>query len=216
MFDRWKLGGFGPGQGVASGAFKERFDDYPWLDIPVPGDVHRTLIAAGRIDDPFYDRNEEKCACTLSRVTDIITVRLGTFAGERVWEESSQIEVGPNESRPVRSWTDAELVGGGDSYLWVLSSKNFFPPNRQFFTAIKDLRRKPVRLEAECVPDGDRRLSVRLRAGQYTYFVYLAVPDETARYTDNYFDMEPSSERTVIVESRDKRLSPETLKLGWR
>ena len=153
---------------------------------------------------------------TLARITDIITVRLGTFAGEKVWEESSQIEVGPNESLPVRSWTDAELVGGGDSYLWVLSSKNFFPPNRQFFTAIKDLRRKPVSLEAEAVPDGDRRLSVRLRAGEYAYFVYLTVPDETARYTDNYFDMEPSTERTVIVESRDKRLSPETLKLGWR
>jgi beta-mannosidase len=153
---------------------------------------------------------------TLSGITDFITARLGTFAGERVWEESSEIEVGPNESRPVRSWTGAELVGGDDRYLWVLSSNGFFAPNRQFFAAIKDLRRRPVGPGAEVVPDGDHRLSVRLRAGQYAYFVHLSVPDETARYTDNYFDMEPGTERTVVVENRDKRLSPETLELGWR
>jgi beta-mannosidase len=153
---------------------------------------------------------------TLSRITDTITVRLGTFAGEKVWEESCQVEVGPNESHPVRSWSDAKLEGGDDSYLWALSSNGLFPPNRQFFTAIKDLLRKPVRLEAEVIADGDHRLSVRLRADQYSYFVYLTVPDETARYTDNYFDMEPNTERTVVVENRNRRLSPETLRLGWR
>jgi beta-mannosidase len=32
------------------------------LPIEVPGDVHRTLIAAGRIPDPFYGSNESACA----------------------------------------------------------------------------------------------------------------------------------------------------------
>ena len=62
MFDIWKLKDFAPGDGLAQGAFSEGFDDHGWLDIPAPGDVHRALIAAGRIEDPFYDQNEKKCA----------------------------------------------------------------------------------------------------------------------------------------------------------
>lgn len=62
MFDAWKLGDFAPGEGLAAEAFKDRFDAADWLDVPVPGDVHRTLIDSGRIEDPFYDRNEERCS----------------------------------------------------------------------------------------------------------------------------------------------------------
>jgi len=62
MLDSAKLKGFAPGEGVAAGAFAERFDSGDWIDVPIPGDVHRALMAAGRIEDPFYDRNEEGCA----------------------------------------------------------------------------------------------------------------------------------------------------------
>ena len=37
-------------------------DDGDWIAVPVPGDVHRALIEAGRIAHPFYDRNEDDCA----------------------------------------------------------------------------------------------------------------------------------------------------------
>ena len=59
MFDRWKLQDFAPGQGLALGAQAAHVADDAWLPIAVPGDVHRALIAAGRIPDPFYDRNED-------------------------------------------------------------------------------------------------------------------------------------------------------------
>lgn len=62
MFDLWKLKDFAPGEGVASRVYTEQFDAGDWTDIPVPGDVHQVLIAAGRIEDPFYDRNEDTCA----------------------------------------------------------------------------------------------------------------------------------------------------------
>src|SRR5919202_5446390 len=62
MFDSWKLKDFAPGEGFASGVFRENFDDGGWMDASVPGDVHSTLVAAGRIPDPFYDRNEHACA----------------------------------------------------------------------------------------------------------------------------------------------------------
>jgi beta-mannosidase len=61
VFDRWKSKDFAPGEGVARGVFAEHVDTDDWIDIAVPGDVHRALIDAGRIADPFYDRNEEQC-----------------------------------------------------------------------------------------------------------------------------------------------------------
>src|SRR6266568_1533351 len=58
----WKVQDFPPGGGLTAGAHQPRHADGDWLGIAVPGDVHRTLIAAGRIPDPFYDRNETACA----------------------------------------------------------------------------------------------------------------------------------------------------------
>src|SRR5437867_11326306 len=62
MFDLWKLKDFAPGEGLARQVFTEQFDTSDWIDISAPGDVHQALIEAGRIEDPFYDRNEDKCA----------------------------------------------------------------------------------------------------------------------------------------------------------
>ncbi|HEU4323542.1 MAG TPA: glycoside hydrolase family 2 protein [Roseiflexaceae bacterium] len=62
LLDTWRLGDFAPGEGVAQGAHRAEFDHSGWLEITAPGDVHQCLLAAGRIDDPFYDRNELACA----------------------------------------------------------------------------------------------------------------------------------------------------------
>jgi beta-mannosidase len=62
VFDLWKLKDFAPGEGAARKVFAEQFETSDWIDIPAPGDVHQALIEAGRIEDPFYDRNEDTCA----------------------------------------------------------------------------------------------------------------------------------------------------------
>jgi beta-mannosidase len=62
MLDRARVRDFAPGEGVVAGAAGVAHDDGDWLEIAVPGSVHRTLIAAGRIPDPFYDQNETACA----------------------------------------------------------------------------------------------------------------------------------------------------------
>ena len=68
MFDRWKLKDFAPGEGRSLGAFTEHFTmDDEWIDISAPGDVYQALTAAGRIQNPFYDRNELACAWIPSR-----------------------------------------------------------------------------------------------------------------------------------------------------
>ncbi|MFN8634307.1 MAG: glycoside hydrolase family 2 protein [Chloroflexota bacterium] len=62
MFDEWRLHDFAPGDGIHAGARSEAYADDDWLPIQVPGDVHKTLIEAGRIPDPYYDQNEAACA----------------------------------------------------------------------------------------------------------------------------------------------------------
>ena len=58
----WKLHDFAPGEGSAAGAHRPDFADAGWIPVSVPGDVHTALIAAGRIEDPFWGMNEAACA----------------------------------------------------------------------------------------------------------------------------------------------------------
>ncbi len=67
MFELWKLHDYAPGEGVRRGAANESFDDSDWIDVRAPGDVHSALLAAGRIEDPFYDQNESTCAWVQDR-----------------------------------------------------------------------------------------------------------------------------------------------------
>ena len=62
MFKHWKIMDFSPGEGRQKEVYRADYDDTLWIETEVPGDVHSTLIAAGRIPDPFYDRNEREAA----------------------------------------------------------------------------------------------------------------------------------------------------------
>lgn len=61
MLRDWRLADFEPGEGQSAGIFKESLDDSEWMEITAPGDVHGTLVEAGRLPDPFYGRNELDC-----------------------------------------------------------------------------------------------------------------------------------------------------------
>ncbi len=59
MFETWMLHDFAPGEGERVGAHEPNpATKDGWLPIPVPGDVHRTLVEAGRLAEPFYGQNE--------------------------------------------------------------------------------------------------------------------------------------------------------------
>ena len=58
----WKIRDFAPGAGVESAAHTSAHEDADWLRIDAPGDVHRALIDAGRIPDPFDACHETACA----------------------------------------------------------------------------------------------------------------------------------------------------------
>ena len=84
-----------------------------------------------------------------------------------------------------------------------------FPDNRHFFAAIKDLRRPSPSLEVDITPVRDVELHVRVSAAAYAYFVHLIVPDESVRYSDNYFDLAPGESRAIVVTRPGGRLTPD-------
>jgi beta-mannosidase len=153
---------------------------------------------------------------TLSDVEDDVTVRLATFEGGTIWEESLRVQVSANASHTVARWTADRVSGAPDRYLSVRSAGDRFPSNRHFFADIKDLRRDPAGPEVDIIPIEEHELEVRLRASAYAYFVHVEVPDEAARFSDNYFDLEPGEERTVVVTNARSPITPETTKIRWR
>ena len=92
--------------------------DSAWLPAQVPGSAHSALLAAGRIPDPFYGRNE----------TDV------KWVGERTWAWRLSFQVGEGGELAEHE----ELVFDGlDTYCtawlngeFLLRSENMFVPQR--------------------------------------------------------------------------------------
>jgi beta-mannosidase len=61
LHEHWKLADFAPGQGLSLAVHAPQYDDSDWLPAAVPGDVHTSLVRAGRIQPPFYNMNIETC-----------------------------------------------------------------------------------------------------------------------------------------------------------
>jgi beta-mannosidase len=169
--------------------------------------AYAPLLASFRVGD---DGTVELWATndTGHPVRDVARVRLGRFAGAPLAEEAVELGVGPHESRVVASWPREALPGAPDRYLAVSSAGGAFAANRHFFAAIKDLERSRDAVEHTIETIDDRRAEVRLRATSYAYFVQVSTPEERARYSDNYVELEPGEERTVTVTLPDGGLRP--------
>ena len=153
---------------------------------------------------------------TLSEIEDDLKVRLGTFDGEKIWEENLKAHTPANSSLPIARWGPDRASGAPDRYLSVSSDHGRFPSNRHFFAAIKDLTRDPVEPAVDITQTGEYELQVRLEAPAYAYFVHLDIPAEATRFSDNYLDLEPGRERTISVTNEKRELEPENIKVSWR
>ncbi len=152
----------------------------------------------------------------LEDLTDFVTVRLATFGGDTLHEETLEVSIPANSSHMVARWPADEMPGGPDRYAAVRSAGGLFPANRHFFAMIKDLARTPAEPEVRIAAADEHTLHVTLTAPAYTYFVHLIVPDEDTRYSDNYFDLEPGETRTIAVSNAARPLTPDMLAVRWR
>jgi len=61
---QWKVIDTKHKAGARRGLYKPETDTSKWLPTEVPGDVHATLLKAGRIPDPFVGLNSHECGWT--------------------------------------------------------------------------------------------------------------------------------------------------------
>ena len=152
----------------------------------------------------------------MNEVADTVTVRLGTFDGNTIWEESRPIRVKANSSQAVCRWEAGQLAAAPDRYLAVTSAGGVFPFNRHLFAPIKDLRRAPSPPDVSITQVNEHELHVSLKAKEYALFVHLIVPHEATRFSDNYFDLQPGDHQTIVVTNQAIALSPNDVQVAWR
>lgn len=230
MFGRARLKDFAPGEGVRAGAFRERFDEEAWIPITLPGDVQRALLDAGRIEDPFYDRNEDGCAWIEDREwwyrmsfdgpqellgpderLRFVFHGLDTFA--TIYLNGEELGSHSNMFREA-VFDVGERIRPAENTLAIL----FDRPRDHVGEDLRDQwGRNPERrrFQLHDIPDGEGS-SVRLEAPAYAYFVHLDIPAEATRFSDNYLDFEPGRERTISVTNEKRELEPENIKVSWR
>lgn len=110
MFEPWQLKDFEVGGGLAACA-EQGGDAEGWIAATVPGDTHRALVRAGRLADPFRDRNEAGAA----------------WVAEREWWWRTRFEAPPAQPGErvelvfegldtfARIYLNGELLGGTDN-----------------------------------------------------------------------------------------------------
>lgn len=72
--DGWKLAGYWPYAPLQSKSMETGMTlipQTPWIDAKVPGSVQNDLLAAGLIEDPYYEMNSIKAEWMENRFWDI-------------------------------------------------------------------------------------------------------------------------------------------------
>ena len=152
---------------------------------------------------------------TLAPVAETVVVRYGDFTTGTLWEESVDVYVAANTSRAVWTPPAGRAEALPDRYLAVRSTTATFPANRMFFASVKDLVRPVVEPTVAVTAVSEHELRVVVEASAYVYFFHLLLPDERARYSDNYLDLTPG-ERVEISVTSPSILSPDQLSCAWR
>ncbi len=149
---------------------------------------------------------------SLQPLKEELQVHLGSFTGDVLWENTLNVSISANASQCVYQWSANEIDAAPNHYLAVTSAR--LATNRHFFVPIKDLQRKPVAPQVSIEQIDDHHLDVHLKADSYAFFVHLIVPDEHTQFTDNYFDLLPSEERTISVSNTTRPLTTDMI--SWR
>jgi beta-mannosidase len=152
---------------------------------------------------------------TQQSLLDEVTVHLGSFDGDVIWEENFSARIEANSSQSIQRWNSNQVEASAHHYLSVHSEGAIFPSNRLFFTAIKDLQLPVSQPDVIITPVDKHTLQVQLKAEVYTYFTHLIVNHEDTQYTDNYFDLQPGESRTVTVHNSVIPMTPDMVQVRW-
>ncbi|PJJ72984.1 beta-mannosidase [Diaminobutyricimonas aerilata] len=126
-------------------------------------------------------------------------VTLARFEGAADRVESVEEHLPAGASRVAWRAQPGSYERGPDRLAWVSSPDDAFPPNRLFFSEVKDTHFGNVTLETRAEPDGPGAATVSITAHGYAYLVRVLSPAPGVRLSDNYFDLRDGEARVVQV-----------------
>lgn len=138
---------------------------------------------------------------TLEEFRDTVTVFLGDFSGHRLYEETLEVQIPPNASRPVKHFPDDSRP----EVLAIRSHSGSFFDNRHCFVEIKDLDLPKPELRVEIAESSDATWQVTVATHIHAYFVKLIVSIDGTRFSGNYFDLFAGQERVIEIWSEEDR-----------
>jgi beta-mannosidase len=141
--------------------------------------------------------------------TAVVSVR--GFDGSTLVEQEVPLTIEPATSGEV--WS-VPLPGSPDTYAWVSSEDEAFPPNRLFLGDIKDLPLPVTDLRSTVTATGDTTAEVAVEASVFTYLTRVTSSHPGARFSENYFDLPPGTVRTIQVSGLPHGFDPQDLVVG--
>lgn len=148
-----------------------------------------------------------------TRLRATVRVRLMTFDGKTLYDESHAIDAAPQASTLAFTLKDADLLRGADArdvvaVFDLTSGTTAISRNEVFFAPAKELRLPSAPVAIEWKPSGGQ-LSLQLTSKQFAGAVALSFGDLDVHASDNYFDLLPGESRNITLETT---ASPESVK----
>lgn len=137
--------------------------------------------------------------------TGTLRARLMDFSGNVAKDTAHQINVAPRESRvylhlPKNEWADMSDKKGSFLFFDLVQNGKTVASNRHFFVPVKEmvLPRPEISWVIEESSEGIR---ITLKSDVLARYVYLSIPGNEGRFSDNFFDLISREERVVVFQS---------------
>ncbi len=141
----------------------------------------------------------------LESFNSVLKIQLLSFDGQVYFEEELPIKVPANTSSKHFSINLAELIGDANPRNVVLvasvsESGSLLSESHWYANKPKDLELPKVEIKRK-VSAVDGVVSVELSTDNLAKNVFLSIPDETAHFSDNYFDLMPGQSKNITIKT---------------
>jgi beta-mannosidase len=140
----------------------------------------------------------------LQKAKGELRINVYDFNGSKIFSQTKSVDIPANSSAVCFGGTLKELLKGRkkeDVYIKaeLYEGENLLSENRRFLVPMKSLNLPVPKVEARIVKNGDD-YSIEVKNDKFAKNVYVSFLDFDANLSDNFFDMEAGSTKTVTFK----------------
>jgi beta-mannosidase len=135
-----------------------------------------------------------------------LRIRLMDFSGKVLSDKSSELDVPAQSSAIYATQTEQEILGSADprnvfAVYELQQNGRVLSRNEVFFAKMRDLNLPSPNVEVKLGTRGDK-VAITLRSNSLARNLALFFGDLDVQASDNYFDILPGTEVTVVVDGQ--------------